>query len=859
MNLTNLPWLQKLLGFDTSNIPPGAEVDLTWSNMPQSWGVFVMLALVLLGFYTIRWLYRRELDTCPLWVKRILVGLRMAVLLVLLAIYLGPAAVSTIRSSLPSLIVVLRDDSRSMAQRDVYLDDDAAQRVARFQDGTVEQVRAARPSRAALVDQAFEKDERELLRQIEQRGRLRVLDFSTRVTPVAERPAHIKPKGAEGEEPSHRSRKTAGESANAPPGDKPAAAADSSLPAIDALPTLTATGPGTDLYKAVRDGIADKMTAAAILFADGQHTAAGDLQAAAAEAKEKGVPLLIVGVGDPSRPRNLQISDVYADPQVWRDDPFEIQAVLRASGVGAEQVEVELVEREIVEGQTEPGEERVVERRNVELPPDGGQLRLSFQHTVDKPGRRLFSVRVQQLENESNLEDNAPTAPVPVKVLGEQARVLLIAGAPTWEYRGVQRLLTREKSIDLSCWLQTLDDGRPQEGDTPIHLLPATREELFKYDVVLLFDPDPKEFDNEWVELLKQFVGEHSGGMLYMAGPQFSGRFLAGSRTGELKDLLPVRLGDVARMEVDQLVAATSSRSWPLGVVSSNVDQPIMRFYSEPEKTLARWQSLPGIFWSFPSEEPKPAARLLIELSDPGMIGGPRPLLVTGQYGSGRTVYVGFNGTWRWRRIGHDAEYFNRFWVQTVRYLIEGRSLEGKRRGIVEAERARYDLGERVQITAQLKDASYKPLEVASVSATRRHNDGEITPFQLAPVPNQPGTYEATLTPQRTGRYTITVEPPVETVEPVTIETNFSVSLPSAEANEAWLNKAQLVALAEASGGKYFSIDELDQLVAAIPDKTRHIDLQSKPLPLWDTRNLLFVLVGLLCVEWAVRKKFKLM
>lgn len=855
MNLAKLPWLQKLLGFDTSNVPPGAEVNLVWSNMPQSWGVFLVIGAVLLGFYIVRWLYRHELDTCPAWVKRVLVGLRVAVLLVLLAVYLGPAAISTIRTSLPSLIVLLRDDSRSMAQRDVYLDDDAAQRVAKFQGSTVEKVRADRPSRASLVEEAFEKDNRQLLRELEERGRLRVLDFSTRVKPVVERAAIQKP--AREEKP--KAGEIASDDAQTATTKDAIGSTEKPEDDVTALPALDASGQGTDLYKAIRDGIADKMTAVTILFADGQHTATGDLQAAAAEAKEKGIPLLIVGVGDPSRPRNLQISDVYADPQVWRDDPFEIQAVLRAQGVGAQQVEVVLVQREVREGTAEPGEEQILERREVELPPDGGQVRLSFQHTAEKPGRLLFSVRVQQLENESNLEDNEPTSPVPVKVLGEQARVLLVAGAPTWEYRGVQRLLTREKSIDLSCWLQTLDDGRPQEGDTPITLLPATREALFKYDVVLLFDPDPKEFDNEWVELLKQFVGEHSGGMLYMAGPKYSGRFLAGARTGELKDLLPVRLGDVARMEVDQLVAATTSRSWPLGVVSANVDQPIMRFYPEPEKTLARWQSLPGIFWSFPSEEPKAAARMLIELSDPAMIGGPRPLLVTGQYGSGRTVYVGFNGTWRWRRIGHDAEYFNRFWVQTVRYLIEGRSLEGKRRGIVEAERARYDLGERVQITAQLKDSSYKPLEVPVVNATRRHSDGEIVPFTLAPIPNQPGSYEATITPHRTGRYTIVVEPPAETVEAVNIETNFSVTLPSAEANEAWLNKAQLVSLAEESGGKYFSLDELDKLVAAIPDKTKHIDLQSKPLPLWDTRNLLFLLVGLLCVEWAVRKKYKLM
>ena len=858
MNLSNARWLQNLLGYDTSNIPEGAEVELVWANLPQSWGVFLMIGVVLLGVWVVRWLYRHELDTCPLWAKRLLTGVRVMVLLVLLAIFLGPAAISTVRSSLPSLIVVLRDDSRSMAERDVYQDTTAAEQVARFQGTTVEKVRQQRPSRAALVDEALEKDNHKLLRELQERGKLRVVDFSTRIKRVDERPANLKPKSAQADEEKAKDAQAKAEDKQS---DKKAdeETSEAEIEKTAPLPAIDPTGQGTDLYKAVKEAISDKMTAVAIFFADGQHTATGDLRAAAAEAKEKGIPLLFVGVGDPSRPRNLQITDVYADPQVWRDDPFEIQAVLRAQGVGAEQVEVSLIEREVAEGSNQPSEEKVVERRDVQLPPDGGQLRLSFQHIVENPGRRLFTVRVQQLENESNTEDNEPAAPVPVKILGEQARVLLVAGAPTWEYRGVQRLLTREKSINLSCWLQTLDDGRPQEGDTPITLLPATREDLFKYDVILLFDPDPKEFDNEWVELLKGFVGDHSGGMLYMAGPKFSGRFLAGTRTGELKDLLPVRLGDVARMEVNQLVAATTSRSWPLGVVSANVDQPIMRFYAEPEKSLARWQSLPGIYWSFPSEETKPSARMLIELSDPAMIGGPRPLLVTGQYGSGRTVYVGFNGTWRWRRIGHDAEYFNRFWVQTVRYLIEGRSLEGKRRGVVEAERARYDLGERVQVTARLKDASYKPLEVSEVTAMLRHNDGELKEVTLAPVANQPGAYETTLMPVRTGRYTLSVEPPVETVEPVTIETNFSVSLPSAEMNEAWLNKAQLVTLAEESGGKYFSLDELDELVTAIPDKTRHIDLQSKPLPLWDTRNLLFLLVGLLCVEWAVRKRFKLM
>ena len=86
--------------------------------------------------------------------------------------------------------------------------------------------------------------------------------------------------------------------------------------------------------------------------------------------------------------------------------------------------------------------------------------------------------------------------------------------------------LSRDKTIVVSCWLQTLDEERAQEGTRQITRLPITKEELFYYDVILMFDPNPQEFDQAWIELLKQFVGEHSGGLLFMAGPKHSGRLL---------------------------------------------------------------------------------------------------------------------------------------------------------------------------------------------------------------------------------------------------------------------------------------------------------------------------------------------
>ena len=65
--------------------------------------------------------------------------------------------------------------------------------------------------------------------------------------------------------------------------------------------------------------------------------------------------------------------------------------------------------------------------------------------------------------------------------------------------------------------------------------------------------------------------------------------------------------------------------------------------------------------------------------------------------------------------------------------------------------------------------------------------------------------------------------------------------------------------MAQLSGGKYFHIDEVKDLVKAIPNRIRTIENQSPPKPVWDTSRMLILLVVLLGFEWALRKRFKLL
>jgi hypothetical protein len=802
------------LGHDFAQSPPDAKPELLWTNLPASWGVFVLIGVVAAVLYAVYSIYRREMDSCPLLVKMILATLRMGVVLLLTCIFLGPALVYLQNRTIQPTIVLARDASQSMNTADRYSDESAAKIAAAALGKTASEVRAARPTRVQIVNEVLAGGNHHVLADLSKRGKVNAFDFAEQMSKVQASP----------------------------------------------LPPLVAEGRSSDLWNAVRQSLAADSPAAVVLVTDGQHTGKDDPREAAREAKDRGVPVLIVGVGDPSRPRNLKLANLYVRPQVWQEEPFEIDAIVSAQGVEAGDVRVELIEQRVGDNDQAISGGTVVQSLSLPVPDGGGRLRAQFSHTPKEAGRFIYSVRVEPIADELDDSDNQLASAV-VKVLSrERIRVLLVAGAPTWDYRLAQKLLSRDKTVILSCWLQTLDEERAQEGTRPITHLPISREELFYYDVILLLDPSPQEFDRPWIELLKQFVGEHSGGLLFMAGPKNSGRLLTGSRTAEFSKILPVSFGDVGALEVAALLS-TNQRAWPLKVVPANADHPVMRFYPEREETLRRWETLPGIFWSFPSKDAKPTAQVLVEHGDPTLrsVEGSRPLMVAGRYGSGHTLYLGFSGTWRWRKAGRQAEFFDKFWIQAIRYLVEGRSLEGRRRGYLQTDRDRYEIGDRITVTARLQDAAYNPLVVPKVDATLAIAGESSDTVPLLPVANQPGGYQATLTARRTGVHTVRIALPASDAEGGAIETPFTVELPSVETNQVWLNKPLLMDLASLSGGKYFDVNEFDELAAAVPDKTQTVEIRSQPQPVWDVRGMLVALVGLLCTEWLLRKRFKLL
>lgn len=866
-------WLMRLLGVDASAVPEGAATEFVFTNAPQSWRVFLMLVLVVGLLWAVWFMYRRESVQVRRPLRLFMAGLRCLVLLLIVLTLMGPALSYSTQRRIEPYVLVLVDDSMSISIQDRYPDEAQAEQVARLMglEGP-NQLRAAPPTRAELINQLLSREDAKLLESLTDKGRVRVMSFSRDV-----RLRQTLPSRRDREEGQAEGDDAAGDGdgAGAPmvvgtgdtgegeagddEGDDGLAdGGEGGLATGDPVPPIKPSGQATNLARALREArrsVGGSPIAAVVVITDGRNTEGDDPLSAIELLKQDEAPVFTIGIGDDAAPRNLKVAELWAPESVFREDPFIIESKIDADGVDPRSVTAELIMRE-VQPDGSVGGEQVVGRQTVNVPT---REPIQFEHRPDKAGDYVFAVRVPQLENEMLPGDNEKS--VPVRVLSNQARVLMIAGSPTWDFRLASQLLIRDKTTDVSTWLQSMSEDMEQSGNTKIRQLPRTRKDLFEYDVIILMDPNPEAFDETWVKLLKDFVSDpnHAGGVMWVAGPKYTARFL---RSSEVRELLPVEIGELSVLDIERLIMVHED-PWPLEITPAGLEHAMLRLEQDPEVNRQLWSQMPGIFWSFPAERSKPAARTLLSHTNPQHRTryGPRPLLVAGRYGRGRTVYMGFTGSWRWRRASE--QIFDRYWVQGVRYLVEGRLQSGEKRGRISTDRDVYPIGARVRVSATLSDPNFEPLTEEAVEAKLRAPGGETRTFEMRSVPNEQGQpvgeYEGSIIVTDVGLNEVVVTLGGAGEGPARVAKQVTVEVPRVEFADPRLDPVMLRDLADRTGGRMLPVDEAVNVASFVPERTETIVIRGKPVDLWDTSRLLIIIVVLLTIEWALRKRTRMM
>jgi uncharacterized membrane protein len=797
--------------------------------------------------------YRREgpLERRP---RAVLAALRLVTLSLICVALFRPALVFRAEETVHSVLAVLLDDSLSMSFTDRYADASQRETLAPLlEEPGDDPAQPSKPledvSRAELVRRALLQEGGAAI-ALARDHPLALLRFSTSRT---------------GSEPYTR---LLGEI------DVTGAPAESAWPPADLAPSLanlTSDGHETDLRQALRGAMGlmeGRRLAGIVVVSDGQVTTQESPLAGVRDfARQRGVPLYAVGVGDPTPLRELRVAGLQAPRRVRRGGQVELTATLVLRNLGGRAATLRLLRRDARQSDWE--ETGITRKVTLESPPEAAPVGRSTQTVnlqIQPQDLGDFVYRVVAQVPDAGLAPEGLSADALMTVSDDKIGVLLISGDAGWEFRYLRNLLLRSPDqYRLSVWQQNAEEEVSQLSSSGMKLprLPRTLSELIGsedspvqggYDVVVLYDPQPTRggFDGEFLQLLRTSVQRHGKGLCFIAGNKYTDGLLRGD--GEfrpLADMLPVVLG-ANTFDAVERIERRRPEPWPLRLTSYGIDHPVTHLGGSTEETAALWNELPGVYWTHPVRSAKPTARVLAETPNPlRRTSGnrPEPVLVAGSYGKGRVMYVGFDATWRWRSV-REGLHHRTFWGNVVRYL----ATLGARRVQISAGGDRFSAGQRISVEVEAYDEQYEPLRKETFPLRLLRGAAQMREIDLDAVSGSPGHFRGVVENLAPGDYELS--PVDDPGGDIAAARRFTVTPPVAETARREADPATLRSLVSAPE-HFVSLGQLDRLADVIPPG-KLTAVRETAHELWDTKFALLAIVALLGVEWAMRKKHHL-
>ncbi len=280
----------------------------------------------------------------------------------------------------------------------------------------------------------------------------------------------------------------------------------------------------------------------------------------------------------------------------------------------------------------------------------------------------------------------------------------------------------------------------------------------------------------------------------------------------------------------------------------------MLKLADKEDENVKKWAELPPIYWDARVTRPKPAAEVLLVDGDPAKASryGKMPVIALQQYGVGSVLYVGTDNTWRWRKNTNDQAFVT-FWSQVIQRMSVPHMLGSSKRTQLSKEREKYATGDHVMIYARLFNKDYEPVTDTTVRAHYGRTDktGEDHEVFLRALPDQPGMYRAEFMAPAAGVYTFRVDSDPDT------KLDIAVTNPRLEMGETALNEALLKQMATVSKGEFFREENLQMLPEQVHRTSQKVE-STVEAEVWYSPMYFLVLMGILTVEWVLRKMAQL-
>jgi hypothetical protein len=554
-----------------------------------------------------------------------------------------------------------------------------------------------------------------------------------------------------------------------------------------------------------------------LLLTDGRSNSGRSVQDAAAGFK---VPILVVNMAGESDEFDIALQDVQFNPVLFVGQATEIKVQFSWQHAAGKAFKAQLRkgERLLAEASFAGGEE-------------SGRGDVTISWTPDNPGQELLSVTIPPLVGEQNAANNSRT--IAVKILKSRLLVLLATDHPDYEIGFMKRYLEQSDRFEVD-----LKVTGPRAGNLA-GKFPSAQTELNRYDLVVLYDPDPAQYEARQ-QLIKSYLSERGGAVWVLLGERFAVR----GPVGWFNQLLPFSQSIQRKVDYFEFHGEPSEAS---------LFHPSVRLADDRGSIRETWAKLPPFRALVRCDQVDPQSVVLAYAAEPIRAGFRSPILGFKRFGPGKLMASAALPFWSWGfadiGAGGSGAAYGTFLDGSTRWLTVRDDFDPIR---ISPEKEVFSRGEPVRFLGFAFDQGYRPI-TGVVGNVRLTGASAAQPLDRDVIEVGEGRYEGTFAQVPPGTYSYVASLSKDGQELKRTEGTLKVEPFSLEEFDQSGDPATLQGLATLTGGAYYGFRQFDGALAQIDTRPVKEQIQGEVV-LWNRLWLLLLFIAALACEWVIRK-----
>jgi uncharacterized membrane protein len=600
----------------------------------------------------------------------------------------------------------------------------------------------------------------------------------------------------------------------------------------------------TNIGDAIRKVISElkgEIIAGILLITDGASNSGEHPISVAYDLKLNKIPIFCIGVGNPIPPKDVRILPyVLAPEEVFGNTEAIVTFDVVNVGYKGKDVNVQIVK----------GNKKIAEKKFT-LSEDGIKQRVSISFVPDELGEHKYDIVIPPFDDEISSENNRIS--FPLKVTEEKINVLYVEGKPNRLFRFIRNILAsqREKAIRYTIFMEGGSEGAKSEashGLLPIEKFPTRKEDLFKYDVLILGDINPKSLTKRQYDLIEEFVDEGHG-ILFVADDVNEGAPASFKDIPQIERILPVSLEGAKK----EGYTVKGEEGFNIEITPDGQHEIWLKVKEDKQENEKFWKEIKFTWAAIVGNVKMGAVALAVHPTQKVIGGKPLPLIVTGRYGTGKTLYLGVNEMWRTRYGIEDTFFWSKFFRSIIELLTPEKGA-GEKFVILKTDKKTYTGGERVKIHATLYKMGHLKLTEPYVKA-RVKKENEEGYDEIVLTKEEDGIYTGGYVPLSSGRYSVWISEAKDVPEPQKEKVLFEVIMPNIELEHPEMDEKLLIDISNITQGKYFHIKNIKDFLSTVIEEVKGKAKINVEKELHDTPFAVIALVIFFSTEWYIRRK----